>query len=95
MSERDLLAAAVKLLIGVKKRALHTRRFEEPKDGLVTPSSKRLFDIEGDVEEFLNELSLNHPALAEGWEMGKEFADDAGAEWQPVAVRAAAMSTVA
>ena len=91
MDERELLAEAVKLLIDIKGRAHDTRRLQEPHDGLVTPSSKCLFNIEGDVAEFLNDLSFGRPDLAEGWEMGKEFADDCGIEWTPVSTRAAAI----
>lgn len=78
MSDRDVLSEALALLIEIKKRACSTRLYVEPKDGMVTPSSKCLFRVEGDVEEFLNELALDHPEVAHaaGWRMTPSFSDD-------------------
>ena len=80
MDEKEALGSAIKLLVEIKKRACHTRRFVEPKDGMVTPSSKCLFGVEGDVEEFLNELALADPALAAPWKMTPDFAFDNGVD---------------
>jgi hypothetical protein len=80
MSDRDVLSEALRLLTEIKSKACHTRRFAEPSDGMVTPSSKCLNGIEGDVEEFLNEVALDLPDIskAAGWKMTPEFASDHG-----------------
>ncbi len=83
MDEKEALKKAVEMLIGIKKRACHTRLNVEPRDGLVTPSSRCLNSIEGDVEEFLNELAQAAPELAKPWEVTPEFAADNGIDLKP------------
>lgn len=90
MNEKELLSAAVRLLIAVKGTAMRCRLSGAA--GFPSKEGNALSGVEGDVEEFLNELSLARPDLAEGWEMGREFADDAGVEWASVADRIASMA---
>lgn len=44
--------------------------------GTPTPEGRCLSCVEGDIEEFLNELALVRPDLAVPWKMTKEFALD-------------------
>lgn len=77
-TEKNALESAIKLLIEIKKKACHTRRFAEPAGARATASSKCLFGIEGDVEEFLNDMALADPSLAAPWKMTPDFAADNG-----------------
>jgi len=53
-----LEARMLEKLERLKRDAEHTRRFAEPADGLSTPSTRTLTQIEGDIEEFLVEQGL-------------------------------------
>lgn len=73
------LITCMNFMTGLKKRAEYVRRFVEPSDGSVTPSSTCLVNIEADIEEFLNQLLYNRPEL-DGhvtWKLTPEFLDDA------------------
>lgn len=53
------LITCMNFMTHLKKRAEYVRRFLEPSDGLVTPSLTCLVNIEGDIEEFLNQIVTN------------------------------------
>lgn len=74
MIEAEALSTTVALLISIKRSAQRVRLSGVA--GAPTEESRCLFRIEGDVEEFLNELALVDSDLASPWRMTPEFAAD-------------------
>jgi hypothetical protein len=71
----EALTAAVRLLIAIKKRAMAARHTPTLR-AETTPESRTLSEIEGDVGQFLNDLTYDHPEWGENWRVTPEYATD-------------------